>query len=281
MAIVYAVACLLCSAGNDFIFKLFARKKRSRGSFLGSVGLVWFLVMLAMLPLRMENWQTTLFWGCASGFLSVSANILLIEAMGMQSAGICSTVYRLNLVPAVLGAWLLLEEEISGLHWLGIATAVAAVLCFLTLSENRSHRFARLGIILVVIAAFFRAGMGIEYRYAFTHGADTTGVMLINALFWTGGGLLYACFRERELMKIDRSALLYSLVNGLFVVGVIYFMAAGLACGKAGVVLPIAQMSFPGTLLLSALFLKEKITYWKLAGIACGVAAILLLSLPG
>lgn len=231
----------------------------------------------------MEIWQTTLFWGCASGFLSVSANILLIEAMGMQSAGICSAVYRLNLVPAVLGAWLLLEEEeISGLHWLGIAAAVAAVLCFLTLSENRSQRFARQGIILVVIAAFFRAGMGIEYRYAFTHGADTTGVMLINALFWTGGGLLYACFREREIMKIDRSALLYSLVDGLFVVGVIYFMAAGLACGKAGVVLPIAQMSFPGTLLLlSALYLKEKITYWKLAGIACGVAAILLLSLPG
>ncbi len=55
----------------------------------------------------MEIWQTTLFWGCASGFLSVSANILLIEAMGMQSAGICSTIYRLNLVPAVLGAWLL------------------------------------------------------------------------------------------------------------------------------------------------------------------------------
>ena len=26
MAIVYAVACLLCSAGNDFIFKLFVRK---------------------------------------------------------------------------------------------------------------------------------------------------------------------------------------------------------------------------------------------------------------
>lgn len=66
----------------------------------------------------MEIWQTTLFWGCASGFLSVSANILLIEAMGIQSAGICSTVYRLNLGPAVLGAWLLLEEEeISGLHW--------------------------------------------------------------------------------------------------------------------------------------------------------------------
>ena len=56
-------------------------------------------------------------------------------------------------------------------------------------------------------------------------------------------------------------------------------MAKALQYGAAGVVLSIAQMSFLGTLLLSVLFLKEKLEKFKVAGIVCGVAAILLLSL--
>ena len=47
----------------------------------------------------------------------------------------------------------------------------------------------------------------------------------------------------------------------------------------ASVVLPIAQMSFIGTLVLSVIFLKEKLSVRKIAGMICGVLAVLLLSL--
>lgn len=281
MAVFYAVCCLLCSALNDFVFKLFARKRRSRGMFAGLIGLVWFGLM-CFFPLEWTAWRTTLLWGCVSGFFSIAANLLLIESMGMQSAGVCSTIYRLNLVPVVFGAWFLLGETISAKHWAGIAAAVIAILCFMSVPEERNRRFARfarLGILLVITAAFLRAAMGIAYKYAFLNGADRTGILLVNALFWIAGGMWYGRWRERRLISFDRSMLIYSILSGVCVVGIVYFMAVSLQSGEAGIVLPIAQMSFPGTLILSALILHERVTVWKLTGVGFGIAAVLLLSL--
>ena len=47
---------------------------------------------------------------------------------------------------------------------------------------------------------------------------------------------------------------------------------------NASIVLPIAQMSFLATFVLSVILLKEKITVQKITGIVCGVAAMLLLT---
>ncbi len=283
MAIFYAVCCLVCSALNDFIFKLFASGARSRGIFILQIGVIWF-AMLCFLPLSWENWPQTLFWGCVSGFFSITANLMLIAAMKLQSAGICSTIYRLNLVPTVLGAWLLLGETIGAVHWLGIAAAVAAVLAFMPAPEERHPRLARFaarGIRLVTGAAFLRAAMGIAYKYAFLGGADRTGITLINALFWIGGGAWYAFSREQRQLSVSRSQLAIGTLSGLCVGGIIYFMAAAVQYGNAAVVLPIAQMSFPATLLLSVCFLHEKLTARKLTGLGFAILAVLLLCLPG
>ena len=145
--------------------------------------------------------------------------------------------------------------------------------------HRRFARFARLGILLVIAAAFLRAAMGIAYKYAFLNGADRTGILLVNALFWIIGGMWYGWRRERRLISFDRSMLIYSALSGVCVVGIVYFMAASLQSGEAVIVLPIAQMSFPGTLILSALILHERVTAWKLAGVGFGIAAVLLLSL--
>ncbi len=277
MAIFFALCCLVCSALNDFIFKLFADKSRSRGLFAALIGVVWFGVM-CFLPFNGENLQATLLWGALAGFFSITSNLLLIEAMGMQSAGVCSTVFRLNLVPVVLMAWLMLDEKISALQWLGIACAVAAILCFMTGDKDHEHRNPRLGFILVLCGALLRACMGITYKYAFINGADRAGVLLMGGAFWVIGGLLYALLRERQSVSFNRSMVRFGVLSGLCVSGIVFFMAAALQYGNAGIVLSIAQISFPLTLILSRIFLKEKITARKLAGVAAGIAAVIALS---
>lgn len=280
MAVMYALLCLLCSAGNDFIFKLFARKPRTRGIFCVLIGLFWCVLTLVCFPIDWSTWKAILIWGSVIGFFSIAANILLIEAMGMQSAGVCSTIYRLNLVPVVFGAWLLLEESVTGYQWLGIALAICAVLCFLTLpdsTDSSQTKRARLGILLVILAAFLRAGMGLSYKYAFAAKADEFGVTALIAFFWIIGGLLYAFFREQKQVKIDKSLLFYGSLSGLFVAGITIFMALAVKAGKASITLPIAQMSFPLTFLLSIVFLKESVTRWKIIGVILSIAAVLLL----
>lgn len=51
-----------------------------------------------------------LFWGCLSGIFSAGGNILLIASMRVLPVGSCSTIYRLNLVPVILGAFLAISQ---------------------------------------------------------------------------------------------------------------------------------------------------------------------------
>lgn len=287
MAIIYAFACLFFSACNDFVFKLFARKPRSRGIFISLVGVCWALALTYPLLKAPEvtNWNATIIWGCISGLFSLLGNILLIEGMGKQSAGVCSTIYRLNLVPVVLLAWLLLGETITLIQLLGVILALIAIIGFFP-NEKRVQatnpeeiKILRVGFFMVVIAAFLRAGMGISYKYGFSVGASKDMVVFINSLFWIVGGLLYSLFREKQFAIPDKKMLGYGLSSGILVAGIVFFMAAMLACGNASIVLPIAQMSFLATFVMGVLVLKEPISLRKIISLIAGVAAILVLSL--
>ena len=277
-AITYALVCLLFTAVNDFVFKLFAGGARSsRGGFVAVVGFFWFLALVWLPKNPDSSLALTLGWGAVSGFFSLVANILLIEAMGRQSAGLCSTIYRLNMVFVVLGAFLLLDESVSLFQAVGIGLALVAILAFLP--DGRAAGARPTGFYLALLAAVLRAGMGLSYRHAFLQGADKNGVVLINSLFWIVGGLLYAWKREKGRGLKDRGVLGYGLLSGGLVAGIVFCMAGSLNSGAASVVLPIAQMSFLGTFALSALFLSEPCTLRKIGALASGVMAVIMLAL--
>ncbi|MBR7107990.1 MAG: EamA family transporter [Lentisphaeria bacterium] len=286
MAIIFAFCCIFCSAMNDFVFKLFARKPRSRGLFVFMIGVAWAAASSFLPDLRGASWNTTILWGIISGLFSVIGNLLLIEAMGKQSAGLCSTIYRLNLALVVPGAWILFKEQNSLLQCIGIAAAFAAVLFFLPGSKNpnsdTSPRDAKLGLILVIIAAILRAGMGLAYKYGFNLGASANGVNLVNAFCWIAGGPVYYFLRERNLPELgafSKKLTGYGILSGIFVFGIVFFMAHSVRLGNASIVLPIMQMSFVVTFILSAVFLKEKLTLYKFIALSCGAAALLCLSI--
>lgn len=284
MAIIFALCCLFFSALNDFVFKLFANKVRSRGTFVFVIGVCW-LLGTCWLPFAEENRiMPTIVWGLISGFFSVVGNILLIEAMGMQSAGLCSTIYRLNMVLVVIGAVLLLGETLGILQIFGILAALLAILAFMPNRKDlrlRVNARATLGFYLVLIASALRAGMGLSYKYAFTHGADKNMVTLINAGMWIVGGLLYALWREKKISLRDRGILKYGLISGVLVSAIVFFMAGMLnhSDGAATIVLPIAQMSFLLTFALGVIFLNEKVSQRKIFAVVCGCLAIALLVL--
>lgn len=274
----FALCCLVFTAGNDFVFKLYARKTRSKGLFVAMVGVVW-LAALSWLPRASTgNPAATMLWGAVSGLFSVGGNLLLIEAMSRQSVGFCSFVYRLNMVLVVIGAVLLLGESPGAAQYGGIVLATGAIILFWP-QDAGDRRLVWGGVALLLAAAGMRAGMGLSYKYGFMHGADRNMVTIINSVFWIVGGVLYALWRERDAVKIDRKLLSYGLLSGLLVAGIVFFMAASLYRGDAAVVLPIAQMSFLLTFALGAVILKEKFTRRHIAALVCGAAGIVLLSL--
>ena len=169
IALLYAFANLVCAATNDLIFKSFTRTGRSHGLFISVIGVVGCLtVVWSIDPHASVAWRPTLFWGLAAGVFSVGGNILLLAAMRHLTGGVCSTIYRLNLVPVALGAWLLLGERLSPAKWCGTACAIAAVLCFMPRREPgasaSSHRAEITAFAMVIIAALMRAGLGLSNR---------------------------------------------------------------------------------------------------------------------
>ena len=283
MAIFWAVVCMVLAACNDLLFKFYARRKRSHGRFLAIIGVTWFVTACCFLRGRPEDWRATLLWGAISGFFSVGGNLLMLDAMRVLDAGVCSTIYRLNLVPVVVGAALLLGESISPAGYAGIGCALLAVIGFIPRGgEAGLRRAAVAGFAAMVLASLMRAGMGLSYRYGFLHGAEQAWVVVINSLFWVFGGLLYAFWRESGDESDDPAARRklwgYGLLSGVLVAGIVLTMAASLYEGKASVVLPIEQMSFVLTGVLGVLLLKEKMGPLKIAAVLCGAAAVLLLS---
>lgn len=291
MAITYAFCCLFFSALNDFIFKLFANsssgeggtKKRSCGLFVSIVGLIWFAFTIGLPHKDGTTLQATLLWGFISGFFSLVGNILLIESMGYQSAGVSSTIYRLNMVLVVIGAFLFLGEPLTPTIVAGVVCAFVAVMAFIpkrtaeTAAQDAAK--AKLGFTLAVLASVLRACMGLSYKYAFSHQADVNGVTALNAFCWLAGGVLYSLIREHKLSLPTKHDWLIGLTSGIFVSGIVFFMAWMNACGNASVVNPIAQMSFLGTFLLSAIFLKEKMTKQKMIAVLFGIVAIIFLTI--
>ena len=280
MAILYALCSLLFAAFNDLAFKLYARKSRARGLYFAMIGLVWAALLLPATRTCWDFSRTTFAWGIISGFFSVAANLLLIEAMAREEAGICATIYRLNLVAVVIGAAALLGEDLNAIKLAGIAMAAAAVFLFANGEGRRpeSGRRHYLGLALVLAAALFRAAMGLSYKYAFLHNADRMGIILLNSFCWIAGGLVYTLLREPRGLTLTRSFWGYGLVSGALVTGIVLFMALSLQHGDAAVVLPIAQMSFIATALLGVAVLHESLKKRKVLGMLFGTLAILLLS---
>ncbi len=281
-AIILAFLCLMATALNDFVFKLYSEKASSRGWFICIVGVIWFFVLLPFPHDAEASALQTLLWGCVSGFFSLTANILLIESMRWESAGVCSTLYRLNLVLVPIGAYFLLDERLTMKQAGGVLFAIIAVVMFFPFwRKNREGHSGGRGYLLVIIAAALRACQGLSYRLGYLHHADKNLVVVINSLFWVVGGMLYALFAEKTALNLkDKRQLAYGGFSGALVAAIVYFMASMLNVkeGNASVCLAIAQMSFLVTLGMSVVFLHERLTFEKLTAVAAGAVAILLLT---
>lgn len=277
----YTFCCLACTTVNDLLFKFFARKDRSRGMFVSAVGITGTLLM-AFLPDKIgDNWKMTLLWGVICGIMSAVGNILLIESMTTLSAGICSTIYRLNLALVVPCSVFFLHEKLNSLQYLGVALAIAAVIFFLPFEkgEKKDRKKLFIPMIMIITASVFRAALGLSCKYGPMQGASVNGINFIIEIIWIFSGIAYYFIRERN-MKFDMKVVKYGATSGVLVAGILYFMLKALTVdgANASIVLPIAQMSFLATFILSVILLKEKVTVQKIIAIACGIGAMLLLT---
>ncbi len=220
-------------------------------------------------------------YGLISGAVLIVANILLLEGFHGVDASVGSTIYRLNFVVVVFLAPFFLAEQLTLQKLGGVAFAVASVFLMSWSGNSKPGPWGRtvpFFVLLVIGASILRGLMGFFYKVGTMHGVDVNAFLFINALFWVVGGLIYSVMFE-EGLRIDRSVIFYGIISGLLVVGIASFLFLSVKAGEAIIAVPIAQLSFVVTAVLSVWLLKEPVTHQRVLGIFCAVMTILILSL--
>ena len=281
LAILFALASLMLGGLNEIVFKRYSATVRSRGMMIAGVGLVWTLLLLLDVALRADaiEWsEIGLIFGLGAGFVVALANILLLESLRHMEVSLGSTIYRLNTVAVVLLSILILGETMSPLKFAGIGCGVIAVLLlYRHQAVSGRHDELRLGLILVIIGALCRAIYGVATKAALEMGIDMDLLLLTAALCWVISGLVYARFVEHRY-AVTRSKIVYSILSGCLVYGIVRTLLSALALGEASVVITIANLSFLMALTLALLLKMERLSLRKLLAMGFAVSAIALLT---
>ena len=119
--------------------------------------------------------------------------------------------------------------------------------------------------------------MGIGYKLAMSHGVNTDWFLSCSGSCWMAVGVSMAYLGKTPISPA-RHSLINGFISGFLVCGIVYFFAIALKTGKACIVIPIAQMSFVVTAIISFFFFKEHFSYTKIIGLLFACASIILLS---
>ena len=283
LSVVFALGSMSCAGLNDLIFKQYVARDRPKGAYIALIGAIWALFFYAMGTclggLRFDH--ESVFYGLISGAVTIIANILLLEGFRGVDASVGSTIYRLNFVVVVFLAPFFLAEQVTLRKFWGLAFATSSVFLMSWSSDSKptsSDRTIPFFVLLVIVASILRGLMGFFYKLGTMQAVDINTFLFINALFWVFGGPIYGVIFEGGV-RVDRSVISYGLVSGILAVGITSFLFLSVKAGEAIVAIPVAQLSFVVTAVLSAWLLKERVTSWKALGIFCAVATILIFSL--
>jgi uncharacterized membrane protein len=278
----YALLSLLFAAVNDVVFKRYAAKDRSRGTYVFGIGLVWFILQVPTAVVRGVEFPfavVTMGCGLAAGLLLTASNLLLLESLTHIDASLGSTIYRLNTMGVVVLALLFLDETLGVCKGLGIMAGVLAVFLLYRRDGHcqTTHRTFLLYFSLAVAASLFRACYGVISKAGLLNGADLQPMLILGALSWIAGGAGYAILREKRL-RVTRKKAVYSVLSGLLVFLIVNFLLLAIEHGQASTVIPVANMSFILALVLSVALGMERFTPRKFAAVAAAACSILLLS---
>jgi drug/metabolite transporter (DMT)-like permease len=281
IAILWALASLVCAGLVDLTYKRYAMRARSRGVFLCGMGAVWLVLQSVVVLANQQHFTldaTTVRYGLAAGLAVTLSNLLLIEAMTHLDVSLGSTIYRLNTIAVVALAFIFLGETTSVFALLGIASGVTAVVFLYQRQDTGGMaHLPRLFLSIAILAALLRATFGVVSKAALEANANYPGLLIIGATCWMVGGFAYSAWRERPI-RFDWQSASLTLFGGLVVFGTVNTLLLALQYGNASVVIPVANLGFTLALIIGVAWGMERLTMRKCVAMLFAVVAIFLLS---
>ena len=280
-AVTFALLSLFFAGILDVCFKLYARISNHRGVYLAICGAAWTTVQLVfyfLQDIELSIELVTLMFGITAGLCLALANLVFVESLTHLNISLGSTIYRLNTVGVVIFALIFLGEPIGVMKILGVVSAVVAVwMLYQPPVGKKNQGEITIFLWMAIMASAMRAAFGVMAKAAIVAGANQPTLLLFYAILWVPVGLVYANWRENNL-RPSRESIAYGIVTGIILCLVANFLIAALRIGDASTMVPIANLSFTVTLLISTVIGLEKLTWRKIQAVTLAGVAIYFLA---
>ncbi|HYL69510.1 MAG TPA: DMT family transporter [Candidatus Limnocylindria bacterium] len=292
MGIILGLAGAVCWGVADFLARFSSRRVGAYRTLLfmqafGFVGISAYLQWThGFTKISAHGWQPWAF-GAIAGFVNMIASLALYYSfqIGVMSvvAPVSSSYPALTVMLALLSG-----ERVQMLRGVGLAvTLVGVVLASTSFTTDKvdapadgGHPHARLakGVVWAIAAA---VGFGFLFWFLGFHVVPVLGsvisVWMIRLTSFTV--LILAAAPSRQTIKLPRGSVWWLLLGvGLLDTAAFVFNNAGLRAGQVSVVSVLASLYGAVTVVLSWIFLRERLERSQWLGIALIFAGIVLVS---
>lgn len=281
MTILYAVLGAIFNTGNDLVYRRSAVAKPT-----GEIITFYFFASAASVPLAaivavaytgtLTDGIGELFFGVALGGLSFGAYLALLLSLAHGSASVAVTIFRLNIIPAIILANALQMETINLKRSIAVALCVTSIILLVGGGSQKERRETLRRQLISVCACLLGGAATFCNKIAMTEGYAPSRL-----LFWrflTVAVITGMYLSIGKSWHLSRDHAKYAPLSGFFMCAALYIILEALRLGDLSVVMPITQLSFVFLTLISWILLRERVTLRKGIGSALAIAVVILIA---
>ena len=245
MAILFAIFGAVLNTGNDLVYR---RSAFGLGMptiltfyFFAAVASLAFGGVGALISSGFASDPREMMFGAGIGMISFCGYLFFLMSLSGGSASVSVTIFRLNMIPAIVLAALILGERIGLERGAGIILCVVSIY-LLAGSDKTSDGVSRMQILLSIGALLFGGTATFLNKVATNHDYDS-----FHLLFWRYVVVAIVSGIALSIMRAwapRRDHATFAPLSGLFMSASVFFILEALSNGDLSMVMPITQLSF-------------------------------------
>lgn len=270
------IAMILIGAA-DAINKRARQQAVPIGSYLIIQSIFYTLIVLFLVLISGGvRWQRAdLIFALLGAVFGFAGFTLMLHSLTHGHASVNYAIFRSSFVFSATAAVLLLNEHLHASKIIGISLACFAI--FLFFYEPRRQAAIYKSLITALLAMFAAAGFQLIVKLSTEVYSSTLSFILVMNIFFGIFVLVYNLIIRK--FQFPKATFRLAPANGALMALATFFYVTALQKGELSTAIPIIQLSFIITAILSSLFLQEDIGIRKVFGIICAAIAILILGI--
>jgi drug/metabolite transporter (DMT)-like permease len=233
------------------------------------------ILLMALLSTGIRWQRADLFYSLLGAIFGFAGFTLMLHSLTYGHASVNYAIFRSSFVFSTTAGIILLNERLFLTKILGIALACFAIFLFFYEPQPRTGK--NKSLIIAMVAMLVAAGFQVTLKLSTRVFSSPLSFILLMNLFFGLFVIVYNILLGS--FKFPRATFLFAPINGILMAAATFFYVTALQKGELSTAIPIIQLSFIITAILSVILLKEGIDVFKIIGIICAAVAIIFLGI--